>query len=327
MGDEALLTGSAPLPAPVHAARCRVAVIDDDAAVLTLVRRVLDGYDVVEFERPEAALRAFADGLRPQLVISDVQMPGMSGFDLHEAVRRIAPLRSVPFVYLTALADRDSLRRGMGQGADDYLTKPFTSSDLREAVAARLERHRALADAPAPAALHVVTMGGLSLALGDERLSWEARKVVELLAFLLDADGTVPVAVARQELWYGPSADNHLHVLVSRLRKTLGPAGRVAVADERLALDLDVPVRFDVASFEAAADLAAATGRTAEIEAAVAAYGGELLAGFDSPWADTRRAELEERYSGLLEAATLAATDAATRERAQARLDAYYDLS
>ncbi len=309
-------------------ARRLIAVIDDDEAVLTLVRRVLVDHEVVEFSRPDAALRAFSNGLRPHLVISDIQMPGLSGFELHEAVRMIPPMRSVPFVYLTAMTDRDSLRRGMGQGADDYLTKPFTPPELREAVATRFARHASLNEVAEPAAtLRVVTLGGLSLAFGDTRLTWEARKAVELLVYLLDEGAVATVDRVRHDLWNHLPADNHLHVLVSRLRKTLGEAGRVSVAGERITFEAATDVQWDVAAFEASADLALATRRDLDVESAIAAYGGEFLGGFDSPWADARRAELDERFGVLLELAVDVAGDGASRERARGRLDAYFDLA
>jgi DNA-binding response OmpR family regulator len=118
--------------------------VDDDEAVLALVASVLAAYRVVTFARPDEALAALRGGLRPSLILSDVQMPGMSGFELHVELRRLAPLRSVPFLYLTALDRRDDVRRGMELGADDYLTKPFHPDELREAVRVRLERSRAL---------------------------------------------------------------------------------------------------------------------------------------------------------------------------------------
>ncbi len=306
------------------AGKALVAVVDDDVAVRTLVERVLTAYDVRTFDRPQAALRAFAAGLRPQLIVSDVQMPGMSGFELHAEVRRMAPLRGVPFVYLTAMDDHESLRRGMGQGADDYLTKPFTPSELREAVAVRLARHAALASG-APTRLDVTTLGGLALALGGERLNWEARKVVMLLAYLLDRGESVHVDAVRRDLWAGPVADNHLHVLVSRLRKTLGEHGRAGVADDCVWLEITPEVRWDVAAFEAAADRAD-EGGPVEIEAAISAYGGELLSGFDGPWVEARRSELEARYVDLLEDAAERAPEGPERQRARARFEAFLDL-
>ena len=302
-----------------------VAVVDDDEAIRTLVERVLTAYDVHTFDRPQAALEVFASGLKPRLIISDIQMPGMDGFELHAEVRRMAPLRGVPFVYLTAMDDRDSLRRGMVQGADDYLTKPFTPSELRQAVATRLARLETLND-PLVTNLDVTTLGGLVLAAGDVRLSWEARKVVTLLAYLLDHGGRAPVSAVRRDLWSGASADNHLHVLVSRLRKTLGDHGRAGVADDKVWLELRLPARWDVAAFEAAAERAD-DGERSAIEAAIAAYGGEFLVGFDGPWVETRRSELEGRYLDLLEAAIEAAPDGPERQRAGARFEAYLDLA
>jgi len=173
--------------------------------------------------------------------------------------------------------------------------------------------------------LDVTTLGGLVLAAGDVRLSWEARNVVTLLAYLLDHGGHAPVNAVRRDLWSGSSADNHLHVLVSRLRKTLGDHGRAGVADDKVWLELRLPARWDVAAFEAAAERAEGAERAA-IEAAIAAYGGEFLAGFDGPWVETRRAELEGRYLDLLEAAIAAAPDGPERQRAGARFEAYLDL-
>lgn len=299
-------------------------VIDDDATIRALVERVLTGYTIHSFERPREALAAFAAGLRPQLIVSDVQMPGMSGFELHAEVRRLPALRGVPFVYLTALADHESLRRGMVQGADDYLTKPFTPDELRQAVAVRLERHAALLRGEPPK-LEVVTLGGLAVTAGGERLAWEARRVVVLLAYLLDHGGRASADGTRRALWSEAPADNHLHVLISRLRRTLREFGRVGIAGDEVQLELAIEHRWDVPVFEAAAD-AADGGDVGAIEAAIAAYAGPLLPGFDGPWVDARRAELEERYATLLDAAVEHAPDEIARARASARLDAYLDF-
>ncbi len=311
--------------APDPEQRPLIAVVDDDEAVRTLVARVLTAYDVRTFERPQVALKAFAAGVRPRLIISDIQMPGMDGFELHAEVRRMAPLRGVPFVYLTAMDDRGSLRRGMVQGADDYLTKPFTPAELRQAVAIRLARLETLTD-PAAASFDITSLGGLALAVGNKRLTWEARKVVTLLTFLLDHRGRASVNAVRHGLWSGVSADNHLHVLVSRLRKTLGEHGRAGVADDHVWLELDLPARWDVSAFEAAAERAQDGGRDA-IEAAIEAYGGEFLADFEGPWVEARRSELEGRYLDLLEAAIEAAPAGPERKRATIRFEGFLDLA
>jgi len=310
-----------------------VVIVDDDASVLALVSSVLSGYHVESFDRPQRALDALRDGLHPDLMVSDVIMPEMTGFELHEAVREIAPLRGVPFIYLTSMSDRDHIRRGMAQGADDYLTKPFTPPELREAVRVRLERAGVLRGAEEDE-LAITSLGGLGVAYGTARLHWEARKAVELLLFLLAGGRSCTVHEARAELWWGQVAENHLHVLVSRLRKMLSGVATVALDGDRLELRFGGKVRWDAEEFDRAAAAALASGDAdgiadgieAGIERAIRLYGGDFLPGFDSPWAERELARLEELYVRLLEAAVEHASGDAERQRAQARLDAYIDL-
>jgi two-component SAPR family response regulator len=302
-----------------------VAVVDDDASVLTLVASVLSGYDVVVFDRPQRALEALRNGLHPELIVSDVIMPGMTGFELHEAVRGVTPLRSVPFIYLTSMTDREHIRRGMAQGADDYLTKPFTPGELREAVHTRLERAGALRDAEEDE-LVITSLGGLGVAFGAMRLRWEARKAVELLMFLLASGFSCTVHEARAEMWWGPSADNHLHVLISRLRKMLADVAVVTLDGDRLELKFPGKVRWDAETFEHAAEAALQGNDAAAVERAAHLYGGDFLPGFDSPWAERKQANLEELYVRLLEAAVERADGDAERQRAQDRLDAFIDV-
>ena len=304
-------------PAPL------VLAVDDDEAVLALVGSVLAAYRVVAFARPDEALAALRGGLRPDLILSDVQMPGMSGFELHVELRRLAPLRSVPFLYLTALDRRDDVRRGMELGADDYLTKPFHPDELREAVRVRLERSRALrAPQPTPEGLVLTTLGGLTLAYGDRRLTWEARRVVLLLAYLLEEGEVVPAARVRADLLEPGVGPNHLHVLASRLRKTLGDLGTVTVVDEEVRLALQTRVAWDAATFRRVAQRALDAGDAGAIESALALYAGPSLAAFDGPWVDGHRGELEALQLALLEAAVERAPDPAARQRAEQRLEA-----
>ena len=302
-----------------------VAVVDDDASVLALVQSVLSAYRVVTFDRPRRAIEALQGGLRPDLIVSDVIMPAMTGFEMHEALREVAPLRSVPFVYLTSMSDRDHIRQGMLQGADDYLTKPFTPAELREAVRVRLERAGVLRDA-GDDELVITSLGGLGVVYGSKRLHWEARKAVELLLFLLAAGKRCSVHEVRAELWWGQAADNHLHVLVSRLRKMLAGVGAVSLEGDALELRFEGKVRWDAEDFGGAAEAALQGGGEGAVERAARLYRGDFLAGFDSPWAERERGRLEELYARLLEAAVERADGDADRQRAQERLEAYLDL-
>ena len=118
-----------------------IVVMDDDAGTRMLVRQVLkkDGYDVLVADNGAAGL-ALIRQHKPDLVVSDVQMPEMDGFELVELVRLDADLAATPIILLTSLAERGHMRQGMTSGADDYLTKPFTPQELREAVNAQINK-------------------------------------------------------------------------------------------------------------------------------------------------------------------------------------------
>jgi len=297
--------------------------VDDDTTVLTLVRHVLAAYDVVAFDRPDAALAALRGGLRPDLILSDVQMPGMSGFELHVELRKLPTMRAVPFVYLTALDRRDDIRHGMGLGADDYLTKPFRPSELREAVQVRLERRASLREGePAPQGLVLSTLGGLSLLHGERRLTWEAKRVVLLLAYLLERDEPVAAQRVRADILEPGVGNNHLHVLASRLRKTLGELGTVVVVDDEVRLSLATQVAWDAATFGRVGQRALDGGGADAVEAALALYAGPSLDGFDGAWVDAHRGALEDLQLTLLEAAVDLAPDGIARQRAEQRLAA-----
>src|SRR5262249_12796701 len=81
----------------------------------------------------------------PDLVICDVQMPLMDGFATLESVRADASTATLPFVLLTALGDRDNVRRGMRLGADDFLSKPVRADELLESIQGVLEKRRRFA--------------------------------------------------------------------------------------------------------------------------------------------------------------------------------------
>lgn len=83
---------------------------------------------------------SLAKALDPALIVCDVMMPGLDGYDVLDMLRSGSEPNDVPFLFLTAKSAREDMRRGMNLGADDYLTKPFNMDELLEAVAARLER-------------------------------------------------------------------------------------------------------------------------------------------------------------------------------------------
>ncbi len=109
----------------------RVMVVDDDLLITTLVTRLLShqGYDVVSTNDPEEALKLALES-RVDAAVLDVMMPGLSGFDLLDQLRNDPRTASIPVLFLTALDSSKDRIRGLREGADDYLVKPFEAEEL-----------------------------------------------------------------------------------------------------------------------------------------------------------------------------------------------------
>lgn len=118
-----------------------ILIVEDDPAIRQNLQRLLrlEGFSTEVAENGLEALEKLADQL-PDLVLSDVSMPGMDGQQLLSELRSQPRTADLPFILLTAMADRASIRQGMNTGADDYITKPFQREEVLEAIRARLER-------------------------------------------------------------------------------------------------------------------------------------------------------------------------------------------
>jgi signal transduction histidine kinase/DNA-binding response OmpR family regulator len=137
--------------APAGAARPRILLADDNADMRRYLHRLLDtDYDVVAVSDGLAAVEA-ARSSRFDLVLTDVMMPKLDGYELIEALRRDERTRTLPIMLLSARAGEDSRVEGMAAGADEYLVKPFSARELLVRVGAllraegiRSEAHRAV---------------------------------------------------------------------------------------------------------------------------------------------------------------------------------------
>ena len=130
---------------PNHAAR--VLIADDDQIATRVLRLLLgaDGHEVTAVASGDDAWKE-AGRLRPDLVLLDVEMPGMSGFDVCRRLRADPTLGEVPIVLITALSDQAARLKGIEAGADDFISKPFDRAELaaRVRTITRLNRYRRL---------------------------------------------------------------------------------------------------------------------------------------------------------------------------------------
>jgi putative two-component system response regulator len=121
--------------------RAVILVVEDDPAMLVALHDILDGggYKVITATNGRDALDVL-ENLKPSLILSDISMPIMDGFELFDAVRRMPGGIGTPFIFLTARGTRRDIFAAKTLGADDYITKPITSKELLAAVKARLQR-------------------------------------------------------------------------------------------------------------------------------------------------------------------------------------------
>ena len=113
----------------------RVLAVDDDPTILRLlqVNLEMEGHEVLTAEDGQSAL-AVIRAERPDVVLLDVMMPEMDGFQVCEAVRADADIADTPIVFVSARAQQADLDRGYASGADGYITKPFDPVDLVETI-------------------------------------------------------------------------------------------------------------------------------------------------------------------------------------------------
>ncbi|MBO4756878.1 MAG: response regulator, partial [Bacteroidales bacterium] len=136
---------------PDSADRQRIAIVDDDIDIANYVKVLLSPhYDVTVYFDGASALKGMAEEV-PNLIISDVVMPGMSGYDLCKAVKGELELSHIPVVLVTAKVAVENQVEGLGVGADAYVTKPFQPAYLLALVKSLLENreklHRRLGEA------------------------------------------------------------------------------------------------------------------------------------------------------------------------------------
>ena len=230
----------------------KILVVDDQPAMQRNIRMGLqmEGYEVVIAADGCAAL-AVLEAQHVDLILADVAMPRMNGYQLYQELRRNPKWALIPFVFISARALDSDVRFGKSLGADDYLVKPFHLDDLLAVVAGRLQRSRELAQAVAtPAApsrgAEKAAADGDVIAAGPLRISprqhraWKNGAPVELspsefafLEYLARRPGEAIPLTELCRVTHGletapVEAGNLLYPLVRSLRRRLGnPSGEM----------------------------------------------------------------------------------------------------
>jgi two-component system, OmpR family, KDP operon response regulator KdpE len=204
----------------------KVLVVDDEPQIRRVMRVILSGenYEVLEARSGEAALLRFREFL-PDLVLLDLNMPGISGL---ETCRSIRENSDVPIIVLTVRHEEEEKVEALDAGADDYVTKPFGKHELLARIRAALRRSPVSPNA-----------GPRTFVSGDLEIDFEARKIrsgkknvrltpkeFDLLRYLVSHAGKpVPHRELLQAVWgpdYGDQTD-YLRVFITHLRKKIEP--------------------------------------------------------------------------------------------------------
>jgi two-component system phosphate regulon response regulator PhoB len=209
----------------------RILVVDDEPDITALVAYHLAkaGYRVSTAASGPDALRAAREE-RPDIVILDVMLPGVSGYDVLAEFRKREETKDVGVILLTARKDEADRIRGLSLGADDYLTKPFSPAELALRVSAVLRR----LNAPAVSAGAMISAGPITIDRGAHRAAVEGKEVdltateYKLLLTLVERRGRVQSRPQLLETVWEAQPDIQTRTVdmhVQRLRAKLGAAG------------------------------------------------------------------------------------------------------
>jgi len=209
----------------------RILVVDDEPDITALVAYHLAkaGYRVSTAANGPDALKAAREE-RPDIVILDVMLPGVSGYDVLDELRKRSETKDVGVILLTARREEPDRIRGLTLGADDYLTKPFSPHELALRVSALLRR----LGAPAVAGGSTVTAGPISIDRSAHRVTLDGKELVltateyKLLVMLIERRGRVQSRPQLLESVWDAQPDIQTRTVdmhVQRLRSKLGETG------------------------------------------------------------------------------------------------------
>jgi two-component system KDP operon response regulator KdpE len=204
----------------------RIVVVDDEPRMVRFVKMNLDleGYQTLEANDGFQALEKVRE-YQPDLVLLDVEMPGLDGF---ETLKRLREISDTPVIMLTVRSDEDDRIKGLDLGADDYVTKPFSPRELSSRIRAVLRRFEQTSSRPEDQILKIddrlqVDMQRRDVIVEGERMSLRPTEYRLLYNLIENAGWVVPHEVLLTKVWgHEYVNDNHLlRLYITYLRKKI----------------------------------------------------------------------------------------------------------
>ncbi|WP_020619876.1 response regulator [Paenibacillus daejeonensis] len=276
-------------------------IVDDDRPAIEELEDALAEAGLVGkvegYTRAAAGLEAIREE-RPDIVLLDIQMPGLTGLEAAAELRRAAPECAVVFV--TAYAEHAI--EAFGLAAVDYLLKPVDPKRLRQTLQRIWDRKRPRMESEAgPPAIRL--FGSLKVAGPGGQVKWRTAKSGELFAYLYLRGEVAPERII-DDLFMDGKTDNakaYLHTSIYQLRKSLAATGlseQLSIAYDKHSYRLETNgMTSDVERFE---QIAARHGDSKEeLHEAVNLYGGELLEGLGNLWVVERREHDRRHFTAM----------------------------
>jgi two-component system, OmpR family, KDP operon response regulator KdpE len=200
----------------------RILVIDDESQITRALRAALtaQGFDIRTANDPEEGLQVFQEW-PPDLVITDLMMPGMSGVDVCQTIRKAS---STPIIVLSVRDHERSKVEALDAGADDYVTKPFSIQELLARVRAHLRRApEREVDAPVEVGDFIVDVAAHSVIVAGRPVHLTPKEFDLLLLFARNAGKVLTHRLLLTTVWGAQSAQQpeYLRVFIGQLRRKL----------------------------------------------------------------------------------------------------------
>lgn len=216
----------------------KILVIEDEKPVLINIIEILEsgGFNAIGAENGEVGVQLATQQI-PDLIICDIMMPALDGYGVLQKLRSQPLTEIIPFIFLTAKADKGDLRQGMNLGADDYLSKPFRRKELLEAVNTRLEKQAAIMQKYVS---QVQQTQGLLAKMQDLQQLSETKEglLMKLIGDLRDPLSKINLAIKMlKNTPPGASRDRYLEILQEEFDKEISLLNQVSDVQELLTLD------------------------------------------------------------------------------------------
>lgn len=203
----------------------KILVVDDDQIYRELISLSLkaENLEVVEAADGMSAVKLFSE-TEPDIVVLDIMLPDMKGFDVCKEIRKMSP--TVPIIFLTALGDEDYQVIGYKAGGDDYITKPFRASVLTLKIRRMLERlSNAKSEKPVQNEI-ILHEDAFTFEINGVSSELTKKEFLLLKAFLVNKGRVLTRNYLIREVWgFDYLGDTRVvDTMVTKLRKKLGPA-------------------------------------------------------------------------------------------------------